>query len=305
VAEVLAYRVPRDAVLVSGPEAITYVQGQVSQDVAGLAVSSWSWLLQPAGKVDALVRFTRTGPDSLLADVDEGFGELVVNRLTRFKLRTKATFMPVRMSVLMLRGPGAGAAADELGPQVGVGQPIPAEAVPDEAELPDDLPMATRAAPLWSAAEEAADLLLYGRRFHSGPAYEQDPAGWPAARIAAGVPAMGAELTEKTIPGETGLVPLTVSFTKGCYTGQELVARIDSRGGNVPRHLRRLRSSELLEVGAELVAGDKVVGTVTSAAVSESEGPVALAYVGRAVEPGATVDAGGTAVQVLAGGLSA
>ncbi len=51
---------------------------------------------------------------------------------------------------------------------------------------------------------------------------------------------MGAELTDKTIPGETGLIELTVSFTKGCYTGQELVARIDSRGGNVPRRLRRL-----------------------------------------------------------------
>ena len=70
---------------------------------------------------------------------------------------------------------------------------------------------------------------------------------WPAATATtrpsasrAGIPRMGAELTDKTIPGETGLIERTVSFTKGCYTGQELVARIDSRGGNVPRHLRRL-----------------------------------------------------------------
>ena len=75
------------------------------------------------------------------------------------------------------------------------------------------------------------------------------PDGWPVmagrpstrpSASRAGIPRMGAELTDKTIPGETGLIEQTVSFTKGCYTGQELVARIDSRGGHVPRRLRRL-----------------------------------------------------------------
>ena len=64
------------------------------------------------------------------------------------------------------------------------------------------------------------------------------------ARILAGIPALGAELSERTIPAETGLVTMTVSFEKGCYTGQELVARIDSRGSNVARHIRHLRFSE-------------------------------------------------------------
>ena len=59
-------------------------------------------------------------------------------------------------------------------------------------------------------------------------------------RIEAGLPRMGAELTERTIPAEAGIVEMSVSFTKGCYTGQELVARIDSRGGHVPRRLRGL-----------------------------------------------------------------
>src|SRR5262249_19580915 len=76
------------------------------------------------------------------------------------------------------------------------------------------------------------------------------PAGGPAAgpgdlaslRIRCGVPALGAELVEGTIPAEAGpwVVEASVSFTKGCFTGQELVARIDSRGGHVPRHLRGL-----------------------------------------------------------------
>ena len=63
---------------------------------------------------------------------------------------------------------------------------------------------------------------------------------YEAARIEAGFPRHGAELDERTIPAEAGLVEASVSFTKGCYTGQELVARIDSRGSNVPRHLRGL-----------------------------------------------------------------
>ncbi|MCH1435413.1 MAG: hypothetical protein L7U56_07055, partial [Acidimicrobiales bacterium] len=87
------------------------------------------------------------------------------------------------------------------------------------------------------------------------------PVTWPGApdpsderqRILAGMPKMGAELTDETIPGEGGqqLIDLSVSFTKGCYTGQELVARIDSRGGNVPRPIRVIQADGELAVGDE------------------------------------------------------
>ena len=295
--ELRIYRLHRDLVTLSGPDAVGYLQGQVSQDVAGLEVgaSAWSWILQPAGKVDALVRVTRTGPDTLDVDVDRGWGEVVVNRLTRFKLRTKVEIVaapvwaPLGMSheplaqpdnggvgIWAFRGPGATAAA---------------------AELAGGDPLASRV-PLWRGSEEAADTVLGGRRIVTFPPGTLGQDEWEPERIAAGVPAMGAELTEKTIPAETGLVEQTASFTKGCYTGQELVARIDSRGGNVPRHLRGLRSATPLAVGTELVAGDKVVGTVTSAAVSSALGPIGLAYVGRAVSPGAVVVAGGAEVEV-------
>jgi tRNA-modifying protein YgfZ len=303
VAERRVFRFRRDLIRVSGPEAVSYLQGQVSQDVAGLGVgaSAWSWVLQPAGKVDALVRVTRTGPDSLDVDVDEGYGELVLNRLARFKLRTKADIELV---------PGIKAVRPEVDKDVDpawLRTPIGGllvyafrgpGAADGAAQLAGGDPTASFV-PLWpEGGEEAADVTLGGREIKTLPQVE-GPEAWEAARIAAGVPVMGAELTEKTIPGETGLVEQTVSFTKGCYTGQELVARIDSRGGNVPRRLRGLRSPSPLEVGAELNAGGKVVGTVTSAAVSPELGPIGLAYVGRAVEPGVTVDAGGTPVEVV------
>ena len=211
----------RDVLLVSGPDAESFLQGQLSQDITTLAPtqSAWSFVLQPQGKVDALVRVTRTKDDGWLLDVDAGYGEAVAARLNRFKLRVKADIEPVDWDEV----------GDRLGPAV-----TPPPGVDEE-------------------------------RF----------------RIASGWPRMGAELTEKTIPAETGIVDRTVSFTKGCFTGQELVARIDSRGGHVPRNLRGVRLGAAdVPVGAELVVGDKVVGTLTSVADD-----VALAYVGRDVEP--------------------
>ena len=87
----------------------------------------------------------------------------------------------------------------------------------------------------------------------------------------------------------------TVSFTKGCYTGQELVARIDSRGGNVPRPVRVLQASGDVNVGDEVTVGDDLVGVVTSAA-----GDVALAPLMRKVEIGDQVMVGAVTASVVA-----
>jgi tRNA-modifying protein YgfZ len=117
------------------------------------------------------------------------------------------------------------------------------------------------------------------------------------------VPRMGAELTGATIPAEAGrwVIDASVSFTKGCFTGQELVARIDSRGGHVPRHLRGLvvDAADPPPVGASVVVEGAEVGTVTSAAPAPGAGrALALASVGRAVTPpaGAQVHHGGEAL---------
>jgi folate-binding protein YgfZ len=104
---------------------------------------------------------------------------------------------------------------------------------------------------------------------------------------------MGAELTEATIPAEAGqwLIDASVSFTKGCYTGQELVARVDSRGGNGPRPVRGLLvDGDPAPVGAEVAVDGAAVGTVTSSGRSAALGAVALAVVGRGTEVGAAVE---------------
>jgi len=98
-----------------------------------------------------------------------------------------------------------------------------------------------------------------------------------ALRIGAGTPRWGYEIDDRVLPAEAGLVERAVSFTKGCYPGQEPVARLHHRG-HANRGLRVLRLDELPEIGAELRYGDKTVGRVTSA-VRAPEGVVALAYV--------------------------
>ena len=217
----------RDVVVVEGPDAASFLQGQLAQDVAALPVgeTALSFLLQPQGKVDALLRVRRAADDRFELDVDAGYGEAVAQRLTRFKLRVKA----------------------EITVTGGVELPAP-----------------------WG----------------------------DGSRIAARWPAMGKELTESTIPAETGLVDRAVSFTKGCYTGQELVARIDSRGGNVPRHLRGLELAGDAPEGATIEVDGKERGRITSV-----EGTDALAYVHRDVEPPAAAvvrwDGGETTARIL------
>ena len=241
----------------TGPDVITFLQGQLSQDIAGLALdgSTWALLLQPQGKVVALLRVLRVGEEEFVLETDAGFGEAVVERLNRFKLRVKCDLDPLAWRCLAVRGPRS----HEL-VEGGVVADWPGLAGVD---LVGESPVAPDGVPLCSLE-----------------AYE-------AVRIEAGIPVMGRELDEGTIPAEAGVVDMSVSFTKGCYTGQELVARIDSRGGNVPRRLRGVILPDDASPPAEATvqADGKEVGRITSVAFSPRLGAsVALAYVRRAVE---------------------
>ena len=115
---------------------------------------------------------------------------------------------------------------------------------------------------------------------------------------------MGVDIDDRTIPAEAEVVPWTVSFTKGCFTGQELVARMDSRGSTAPRYLRLL----ILEHRADLAGGDPItsadgadIGTVTSAAWDAATGTtVALGYIKRSVKIPAMVQVAGFSAQASA-----
>jgi folate-binding protein YgfZ len=118
-------------------------------------------------------------------------------------------------------------------------------------------------------------------------------------RVERGRPRYGAELDDGTIPQEAGLNARAVSFTKGCYVGQETVARLFYRG-KPNRHLRGLRLSEPAPSGAELRLGERVVGRLASSLVSPTYGPIALALVRREAAVGDTVAVeGGASAEVV------
>ncbi len=122
-----------------------------------------------------------------------------------------------------------------------------------------------------------------------------DDDGYERARIEAGVPRQGFDIDDRTIPQEAGLELDAVSFTKGCFVGQELVCRIDTRG-HVNRQLLRLRATTGdLARGVGVTLDGKSVGDVTS-----SVGDVALAMVRHEVEPGAVVAVGDATATVEA-----
>ncbi len=110
------------------------------------------------------------------------------------------------------------------------------------------------------------------------------------ARVEAGWPRMGFEIIPgETIPAVTGVVPVAVSFTKGCYPGQELVERMDSRGADAPRSLRIVEVAKGSAIGDPVVDADGVeVGTITSVAPSAAAttGTTALASVKRGCDIG-------------------
>ena len=242
-------------------------------EALGVGASAPSLLLQPTGKVDAWLRVTRDRRRaSSLLDVEQGFGDAVLARLQRFKLRTKAELALGHLVRVGAPWPGCRRLriGGEQHPRGAAGWPGVAgiDLLSEEAVALAGVPLADR-----------SDL--------------------EALRIECGVPAMGAELTEATIPAEAGqwLIDASVSFTKGCYTGQELVARIDSRGGNVPRPIRGLLvDGEPAPIGASVSRDGKEVGHITSSARSAALGAIALAPISRTVEIGArvSVDAEGS-----------
>ena len=273
-----AVRRDRDMIYVVGPDACAYLQGQLSQDVDALAIAeaAYTFVLQPTGKVDAWLRITRMADDAFLLDVEAGWGQVVLVRLTRFLLRTDCTVEVLDWELVTVM-----------------------DTEPDTV----DIPMGGVAVPVDWPGLQGVDLL--------GPSVvipdsikEVDGSAWEYRRIAAGIPTLGAEMDESTIPGATGVVDRSVSFTKGCYTGQELVARIDSRSAGTPTRLvRAVGDGPAPATGSEITLDGDLAGRLTSVAVDADAaglGFVALAEVRRAVVVPTTVNAGDAEVSLLA-----
>jgi folate-binding protein YgfZ len=218
---------PRAFVKVAGPDAEDHLQRMVSNDVAALAPgeSCEALLLTPKARVIAPMRVLRRRDDDFLLLTEPELGETLRDELLRMRFAAKAEIeLEEHSSYLLLGENGAGVANDDYG--------VPAVEVLDQ-DPPKGLP---------SLSDEDLERL----------------------RVEAGTPRFGKEIDDRVLPAEADLVDRAVSLTKGCFPGQEPIARLHYRG-HANRGLRVLEVDGA-RVGSEIVRDGKVVGRVTSVA---------------------------------------
>jgi tRNA-modifying protein YgfZ len=279
-------RSERGKLIVGGPEAAEYLQGQLTNDVEALGPGEgcYAALLDRKGHIQADMRVLRLSPEEIWIDTEPGALEAARRHLEMYKIGRDATVEDAsgERAILSLIGPRsvevAGTAAlPEFANEAAAVEGIECLAVGTADGV--DLIAAAADAPKLREA-----LLAAGAAEVADEAVE-------VLRIEAGRPRFGAEMSAGTMPAEAGIVERAVDFEKGCYIGQEPVARLHYKG-RPNRHLRGLELSAPAVAGASLRLGEKEVGRIGSAALSPARGPIALAIVRREAEPGSELSVG-------------
>jgi folate-binding protein YgfZ len=265
-------RSSRGKVRLRGTEAAEFLQGQVTNDVEALEPGQgcYAALLNHKGKMRLDMRILR-GPDWIWIDTEPGADAALLKTIETYSLGRDVTW----------ESPDEGIVS-------GVGD-FELDAVPPPQEHS------------WVEGNRG----IYVRTYagvdiigHDLPAADAAEADVERIRIEAGIPRFGLDMDADTIPQEAGINERAVSFTKGCYVGQETVARLYYKG-KPNRHLRGLKLSEPTEHGQPIALGDREVGRVGSACVSPTHGPIALALVRREAAPGDTVAVNGATAEVV------
>jgi len=255
-------RPDRRSFVVSGAEAADYLQGQLTQDVESLSAGEgcYSALLDRKGHIQGDMRVLRSD-DALRLDAEAVGGDAILRHLSMYKIGREVTIEEVTDDATLISVIGPAAAEAALGGPAG----------PENSHRPATV------GGVEPVSEEAAEI----------------------ARVESGRPRFGREMTTATIPQEAGINERAVSFTKGCYIGQETVARLHYRG-KPNRHLRGLRVERAVAAGDPVRLGERELGTVGTAVLSPARGPVALAILRREAEPGTSVEVGdGAAAEVV------
>src|SRR5918997_2418275 len=279
-------RSERGKLALTGADAKDFLHGQVTNDVEGLqpGAGCYAAFLTHKGKMLGDLRIFDTG-DELLLDCERVALQELFNMITRYKLGRDVELhkRTVQMGLLSVIGPDAPRLAGPAEHDNAVVELGGAQALAVTTDVGTDL--------FFDA--ENRDAVRGALEFPDG-----DEAQAEIVRVEHGRPRYGVDLDDTVIPQEAGLNERAVSFTKGCYVGQETVARLFYRG-KPNRHLRGLRLSAPVEHGAPPPLGEKPVGRVTSAVASPVHGPIALAIVRREATPGDRLAAGGATAEVV------
>jgi tRNA-modifying protein YgfZ len=270
----------RGKVRATGRDAVDYLHRMLSNDIKALAAGQncYSFLLDAQGHILADMNVLMQA-GSVLLDLEPGVAARALPHLDKFTFMDDVQFQDVTEEIATIG--------------------VESEALAANAATPETLIVKTPATTeLLVPSRQKQE--VWARLLEAG-ASVADPAAMEAARIEAGVPRYGVDFDERNIPHETGQLR-AISFTKGCYPGQEIVERVRSRG-----HVNRLlavlaaENDSALEPGAKLLAGGREAGHITSAAFSSGRGRwLAIALLRREFsEPETALDCAGTPVRVV------
>jgi folate-binding protein YgfZ len=312
---------------VAGPDRVSWLQGLLTNDIAALTPGTgcYAAYLTPQGRMLADVRVLHRG-ETLLLDVPAAQREAVFERLTTFIIMEDVTLEDVTDSIARVgvHGPRAFdtlSACVSFASDQGQGQGQDTErarTLEEHANLTakfaahDVVIAGSRDAGAFGfdvyVPRSAKDDLYAALR--AAGASEIDAEAWHTLRVEAGRPLFGVDMTTDTIPLEAGIEDRAISFTKGCYVGQEIIIRVMHRGhGRVARKLVGLQpeargAAPAIEAGAPIqsAAADREIGQVTSAAYSPAlDRWIAMGYVHRDfIEPGTSVTIGAAAPHTIA-----
>jgi folate-binding protein YgfZ len=279
-------RSERGKLLVRGPDAAEYLQGQLTNDVEGLEPGDGQYaaLLDRKGHMQADMRVLRPAAEEILLDTEPEAIAATRRHLEMYSIGrdVEVTDISAERAILSLLGPRSVELAGT-------------------AALPEHACEASRVGGvdcLAAGTRDGIDLIVAAadaerlrEALLGAGAVEVSAAAVEIRRVESGVPRFGAEMGTATLPAEAGIVEEAVSFTKGCYIGQETVARLHYKG-KPNRHLRGLRLSAPVEPGAALRLGEKEVGRLGGSVVSPALGPIGLAVLRREAEPGSELAVG-------------
>jgi|ERR1043166_1418859 folate-binding protein YgfZ len=284
----------RSRLCLTGADRQKFLNGQVTNNVKDLKTGEgcYAALITAKGKMQSDLNIYCLEGEILL-DFEPGLTAAVAERLEKYIIADDVQVVDVspHYGLLSVQGPGAQEVVTRF--LLGVSAPTqPMNFVPIKTEASGEIYLMNHArtgscgvdvfVPVGQMEQTAEKLIAAARTIKGGPC------GWEAlemARIEAGIPRFGVDMDSSNLPPEAGIEGRAISYTKGCYIGQEVIARIRTYG-QVAKALRGLRlsnvSNHLPKKGDKLFLGDKEVGYVTSAVMSpKMNSHIAFGYVRR------------------------
>ena len=306
-------RSDRGRIVVSGTERASYLQGLLTNDIVALTAGQgcYTAYLTAQGRMIADLYAYELG-DVLLLTMSGGVKDGVMAKLDQFIFSEDVQLGDVTDTFAQIAVIGPDAAVKVASIVSGVpeaalrGMPEHGNA---RGEWAGGAAIVTRIAdtgePGFDLFVERAQAGALKTALMAAGVNELDKGTAEAVRVESGVPVFGRDMDEETIPLEAGIESRAISFSKGCYVGQEVIIRVLHRGhGRVARKLvgLTLEGEPVPEAGAIIHSGDREIGRITSSTASPAvKRPIALAYVHRDfLEPGTTVTVGDQSATVTA-----